>query len=150
MLTEKYLTKMCKSYYDFKYSLFKVIECMCKVEGLTALQAMMLFMLRSEGELSVGKLSGLFNITQSNASAMCKKLEKDGLIERTRSKSDERTVLLTLSENGNELLARMLDRGKSFGDVLSDISQERLDLIVGTIDEATELLGNLLKEQSKQ
>jgi DNA-binding MarR family transcriptional regulator len=146
MLTEKYLTSLCKSFYDFKYSLFKVIERLCKEEGLTAMQTMILFTLRSEGAMSVGTISGMFNITQSNASAMCKKLEKDGLICRARSKTDERTVMITLGEKGREALERMLVRGKPFGNALESIDPERLDTILEIMNDATAILGDLTKQ----
>ena len=140
MITENYLSSLCKSYYDLKYSLFKVIEHMCKEEGLTVLQTMMLFLIRSEGSLSVGDLSNYFNITHSNASTLCKKLEKDGLLCRTRSKKDERSVLISVTEQGSGMIERMLERGKIFASSLNDVPQERLDGIISTIDEATEIL----------
>jgi DNA-binding MarR family transcriptional regulator len=145
MLNEKYLTSLCKAYYDFKYSLFKVIDSLCKDEGLTAMQTMMLFTLRSEGAMSVGTLSGMFNITQSNASALCKKLEKDGLITRTRSKTDERTVLITLQDGGNAAIDRMLTRGEPFGLALDNIPKERLDTILETLYDATKMLEHIRK-----
>ncbi len=145
MITENYLSSLCKSYYDLKYSLFKVIEHMCKEEGLTVLQTMMLFLIRSEGNLSVGDLSNYFNITHSNASTLCKKLEKDGLLCRTRSKKDERSVLISVTEQGTDMIERMLERGKSIASSLNDIPQERLDGIVSTIDEATEMLKKMTK-----
>ncbi len=143
MLTEKYLARLCKSYYDFKAALFRVIDSMCKPEGLTSMQTLMLFLLKSEARTTVGDLGAHFNITQSNASAMCKKLEKDGLIKRTRSKADERTVLLTLTEEGEASIERMLERGKRFAEELSELPQEQLDVTVATLDEATELLNKL-------
>ncbi len=143
MITEKYLSDLCKAYYDLKYSFYKVIEVMCKDEGLTVLQTMMLFLIRSEGSVSVGDLSNFFNITHSNASTLCKKLEKDELLSRKRSHTDERTVLITVTEKGSDMLERMLERGKVFADSMSDIPQERLDFILSTMNEATELLTKL-------
>lgn len=145
MLTADYLTDLCKSFYDFKYSLLKVIDSLCKAEGLTSMQAMMLFMLKSEGAISVGNLSGLLNMTQSNASALCKKLERDGMIVRTRSKLDERTVLITLSESGEEVLDRMLKRGAGINEAMKEIPQERLDTIIETLNEATHMLTAIMK-----
>lgn len=146
MLTADYLTKLCKSFCDFKYSLMKVIDGLCKAEGLTNMQTMTLFMLKSEGSISVGALSSLLNMTQSNVSALCKKLEKDGLIERTRSKTDERTVNLSLSQKGEDTLMRMLDRGSLIGEKCSEIPQERLDMLVETMDEATHMLVSVMKK----
>ena len=143
MITEKYLSDLCKSYYDLKHSLFKLIEVMCKDEGLTVLQTMMLFMIRSEGSVSVGDLSSYFNITHSNASTMCKKLEKDGLLTRIRSRTDERTVMIAVTENGSETLERMLTRGKTLTDSLCNVPRERLDFIISTMNETTDLLSKI-------
>ena len=143
MITEKYLSELCKSYYDLKYSFYKIIEVMCKDEGLTVLQTMMLFLIRSEGSVSVGDLSNYFNITHSNASTLCKKLEKDGLLSRKRSRTDERTVLITVTEKGSDMLDRMLERGKAFADSINDVPQERLDFILSTMKEASALLSKI-------
>ena len=143
MITEKYLSELCKSYYDLKYSFYKIIEVMCKDEGLTVLQTMMLFLIRSEGSVSVGDLSNYFNITHSNASTLCKKLEKDELLSRKRSRTDERTVLITVTEKGSDMLDRMLERGKAFAGSINDVPQERLDFILSTMKEASALLSKI-------
>ena len=146
MIDEKYLSDLCKSYYDLKHSFFKIIEVMCKDEGLTVLQTMMLFMIRTEGSVSVGDLSNYFNITHSNASTLCKKLEKDDLLSRKRSHTDERTVLITVTEKGNDALERMLERGKVLAGAMKDVPRERLDFILSTINEANELLTKIRPE----
>ena len=140
MITENYLSSLCKSYFDLKYSLYKVIETMCKDEGLTAFQPMMPFLIRSEGSLSVGDLSNYFNITHSNASTLCKKLEHDGLLCRTRSKKDERSVLISVTQQGEEMIERMLERGEKFADPLNEMPQEKLDLILATVDDAAAIM----------
>lgn len=145
MPTQQYLTKLCKSFYEFKYALYKVIDSLCREEGITNMQAMMLFMIKSEKAISVGALSGIFNMTHSNASALCKKLERDGLVCRTRSKTDERTVLITLGERGEEVLSRMLKNGAGISDSLGEIPQDRLDTIIETLNEATHMLSNIVK-----
>lgn len=146
IIDDKYLSELCKSYYDLKYSFFGIIEEMCKKEGLTVMQAMMLFLIRSEKSVSVGELSGYLNITNSNASVLCKKLEKDELLSRQRSKTDERTVIITVSEKGSDMLERMLERSRIFSNSIADIPCERLDAILSTINEATELLTRLRPE----
>lgn len=147
MLTADYLTKLSKSFFDFKHYLLKTVDILCKAEGLTAMQTIMLFMLWSEGSVSVGELGGLINMTQSNASALCKKLEKDGLVERRRSRSDERTVLISLSSGGEQAILRMLERGKGIAEALEDIPQERLDTIIETLDDTTKMLEKINKNR---
>ena len=143
MMTEKYLSELCKSYYDLKFSFIQLISVMCKDEGLTVLQSMTLLLISSEESVTIGDLSRYFNITHSNASSMCKKLEKEGLILRRRSAADERSVILSLSEDGTDVLDRMLKRGKVLADSLDDIPQDRLDHILTTMREATALISGI-------
>ena len=143
MIDEKYLSDLCRKYYDLKYLFIRLAEVMCKEEGLTVLQAMMLFLIRSEGSVSVGELSGYLNITHSNSSTLCKKLEKDGLLSRKRSAADERTVMITVTEQGCEMIERMLERCRLLHDPANEIPEERLASVLSTMNEAAGLLSEL-------
>ena len=54
-------------------------------------------------------------------------------------------MLISVTEQGTDMIERMLERGKSIASSLNDIPQERLDGIVSTIDEATEMLKKMTK-----
>ena len=46
-----------------------------------------------------------FELNQGNMSSMCKKLESDGFIVKTRSQDDERCTYLSLTPKGEETIA---------------------------------------------
>ena len=50
--------------------------------------------------MRVGQLVALMALPQSTISHQLKRMEKDGLVRRTRSETDNRTVYITVAENG--------------------------------------------------
>lgn len=65
--------------------------------GLTLLQVRILNQLRKEDH-TIGSLASMFSIAESNASSMCKKLEKAGYLKRVRDENDERCVKLRVTQ----------------------------------------------------
>lgn len=60
--------------------------------GLTAVQALVLFALCRQESHSLTDLSAELGIGKSNLSPLCKRMEKEGLIEKVRSQEDQRVV----------------------------------------------------------
>ena len=80
--------------------------------------------LAEKGAMRVGELVDLMALPQSTMSHQLKRLEKDGYVLRTRSESDNRTVVITLTERGTavaETCNRLSDS------VMSAISEELSD-----------------------
>lgn len=140
MITENYLSQLCKSYYDFKNVFFNIIEDICKPEGLTVMQALLLFMVHTQKNLSVGEISNHFNITHSNASTMCKRLEQDGFVSRSRSRRDERIVIITATDKCKAVMKRMFERGKPLIDALEDVPDEKLMNIIESLHDSAATL----------
>jgi len=70
--------------------------------GLTMLQARVLMELYYYGSNSIGNLAESTYVAGANISTICKRLEKEGLVERTRNQEDERIVMVVLTEMGNK------------------------------------------------
>src|SRR5690554_7002728 len=66
--------------------------------GLTMLQARVLMELYYYGSNSIGNLAESIYVAGANISTICKRLEKEGLVERTRNQEDERIVMVVLTE----------------------------------------------------
>ena len=77
--------------------------------GLTMIQMRMLLDISRNGADTIGSLSKLMGMAGGNTSAMCKKLEKEGYIVRTRDKDDERMVKVSLSDKGNKAINIFID-----------------------------------------
>ena len=90
--------------------------------------------LSENGAMKVGKLVDLMALPQSTISHQLKRMEKDGYVRRTRSESDNRTVVVTLTALGDEVAVtcnRLSDR------ILEAVSAE---LAPNEIEQLTSLL----------
>ena len=104
----------------------RLLDPIAPAEGLTSLQAGMLFLL-SMGDATVGDVSEATGMGQANTSALCKKLEQAGFLTRTRSPEDGRVVILSLTEKGQAATGRWLQRMDRVLALFTDLPQEIKD-----------------------
>lgn len=71
--------------------------------GLTAPQRWALATLHREGPLTTGRLAEALHVHQSSASVLLKRMERRGLVRRTRAREDRRRVRAELTERGTAL-----------------------------------------------
>lgn len=71
--------------------------------GLTYTQYLVLLVLWEENPMSVGGISRRLYLDNGTLTPVLKKMEKAGLIERRRSKDDERMVMIELTDTGKAL-----------------------------------------------
>ncbi len=140
-------------FFEFNNSIFSMIrEISHKIDillqdtatelGITTLQLKMLITLYSTGkEVSIGNLGKAIGVTGGNISNICKKLEKQGFVERIRSVDDERVVNVTLTDNG-KLAAEKV--GVYFDQIRSDIPRDNINVNLQTIVDELEALDELL------
>lgn len=76
----------------------------CAQHGITTLQLNIMLNLYFDGAQTVTGLAKRTCMAGANNSALCKKLEKDGFVTRTRDEADERQVLVALSPAGDALV----------------------------------------------
>ena len=81
----------------------------CEPCGLTAVQMRALVELR-ERPCTVGELGRALLMASGNISPLCKKLEREGYLQRRRDGSDERVVRLELTAEGRALADRLEER----------------------------------------
>jgi DNA-binding MarR family transcriptional regulator len=63
-----------------------------------------IYILRDEGEMTVGRLAEMFAIGLPGASLLADRLVRAGLLERREDATDRRRVLLSLSRAGDRLV----------------------------------------------
>ena len=61
----------------------------------------------STNSLSEKELCKLLGLDSGTLTPVLKKLDADGLVSRSRSETDERVVIISLTENGNELRSKI-------------------------------------------
>ncbi|MBE5961724.1 MAG: MarR family transcriptional regulator [Lachnospiraceae bacterium] len=97
---------------------------------ITRLQLMVLSGISCGKITTVKTMSEFLCLNQGNASTLCKKLEAMGYLERQRSAEDQRVVLLTITENGKEVLAGIEKKiEEAMMPVLEEMEEETLQII---------------------
>ena len=76
------------------------------VAGLTARQALVLLSCYMEEANTMAELASLYGLEASSITRLVDRLEKKRLIERTRSRSDRRKTVLSLTPRGKDALQR--------------------------------------------
>ena len=93
--------------------------------------------LAERGAMKVGELVDLMALPQSTMSHQLKRLEKDGYGLRTRSDTDNRTVVITLTDEGvavAETCNRLSDSVMS--SISKELSAEELELLTKLLQRA--------------
>ena len=78
---------------------------LARTHELTVAQLLCLRVLRNAGRLSAGALANALSISPQTVTGLLDRLPARGLIARARSETDRRQVLISLSAQGEKLLA---------------------------------------------
>jgi DNA-binding MarR family transcriptional regulator len=92
---------------------------------VTLMQHRVLVLLASQSEQSVSALAEQLGVNASNASRVCDRLERLGLVSRRRSTTDARSVRVALTAEGMDVLQAVNHyRRNEIRHVLSSLSTE--------------------------
>lgn len=75
-------------------------------DGWTTSSFRVCFALWVAGSLPPHRISQATNLSRATVSAVVKKVEKEGLVERKRSEIDQRSTVLSLTEEGHAAISR--------------------------------------------
>ncbi|MGO1712174.1 MAG: MarR family winged helix-turn-helix transcriptional regulator, partial [Senegalia sp. (in: firmicutes)] len=78
------------------------IECEFKEMNLTGPQGMLMGILTKDGEMKISELSKKMGLSNSTVSGIIDRMERDGFVERTRSKEDRRVVNVKMTDDFKE------------------------------------------------
>jgi len=111
-------------------------------EGISGRKLSTLRYLAEAGPLTVGQLGDYLCINDSSTSTLIADLKQRGYVTRTRSPEDNRVVLVEITGEGRELLARTALGGVPLlREALKTLPPDRLSLI----HEALETMNTLLE-----
>lgn len=96
--------------------------------GLTYTQYITMMVMWEHKSLSVGRIGELVNLDSGTLTPMLKKMEAAGLVKRCRSKADERELIVSITEKGEQLRAQALDIPEKMGSCTSLTTEEALQL----------------------
>ena len=98
--------QLCFALYSTSLMMTKVYKPLLQALNLTYPQYLAMLVLWEGDGLTVGEVSTRLLTDPGSLTPLFKRLEAEGLISRTRSKEDERVVLLHLTEQGKALHTR--------------------------------------------
>lgn len=113
------------------------IQCQYKDMNLTGPQGMLMGVLAHHGEMKISALSEKLDLSNSTVSGIIDRLEKQGLVERIRSKEDRRVVYVNITPEYKNFADHHL---KKVEDKMSKANSEELDKILEGLNTLKRLL----------
>ena len=100
--------------------------------GISMTHLHILWLLEHHGDLTMGRLAELVDVSLSNASGLIDRMEERGLVERIRVPDDRRVVIVRVSPEGERIR-----------DEIEAIKQDQMRSILGNldVDQLTRLFG---------
>jgi len=103
-------------------------------EEVTLAQDRALVVLASRGPQRVVDLAGFLDVTASTATRMCDRLARKGLIRRQRLTTDRRTVRVSISPAGRQLVATVTERRRlKVQEIVGRLSTEEQQQLITTL-----------------
>ena len=95
--------QLCFSLYSTSLLMTKVYKPLLQALGLTYPQYLTMMVLWERDGMTVGEISTRLLTDPGSLTPLLKRLEAEGLLSRTRSKDDERVVIVELTPQGRAL-----------------------------------------------
>ena len=100
--------QLCFALHSTSLLMTKVYKPLLQAIGLTYPQYLAMMVLWEEDGLTVGEISSRLLTDPGSLTPLLKRLEVEGLLSRTRSRADERVVVVELTAAGRALQDRAL------------------------------------------
>ncbi|MCL6177246.1 MarR family winged helix-turn-helix transcriptional regulator [Acinetobacter baumannii] len=133
--------QLCFLIYSTNLALNQLYRKLLTPLGITYPQYLVMLVLWEKDEITVSEIGSKLFLESSTLTPILKKLEALQLLNRTRSKEDERQVIITLSEKGKKLKEQALNIPTH---ILEASSCDTATLL-GLKDQLTQLRTNIAK-----
>ncbi|BBP64081.1 MarR family transcriptional regulator [Pseudomonas sp. Cab53] len=100
--------QVCFALHSTSLMMTKVYKPLLQALGLTYPQYLAMMVLWEKDGLTVGEISTRLLTDPGSLTPLLKRLEAEGLLSRTRSREDERVVIVELTEQGRALREKAL------------------------------------------
>lgn len=112
---------------------------------VTKFELLTLILIDRHGQIIMSQMSDFLSVPMSTATGIMDRLVKKGLVQRTRDESDRRTVVITLTEEGQRLINQIKNRLSGYIRKISDVlTAEERQLLLGII---TKIVSALQEKQ---
>ena len=106
------------------------------LHGLTEQQWRVIRILCQEGEMEINRLADFSCVLKPSMSGILTRLERDGFTRRRKSPEDQRRVLISLTDNGEQLFLSMRDEMESnYLTIQERFGEEKLSQLLDLLNE---------------
>lgn len=112
-----------------------VAESIADVDDVvTVPQLRILMMITTRGPMNLGAVAAGLDVSSPNASRICDRLLRAGLLNRAEDPSDRRNIMLTLTKDGQNLVDRVTrHRRTAIKRILSAMSAAERESLAGAM-----------------
>jgi len=130
--------QLCFRLYNVSKEVTKAYSPILKDNGITYPQYLVLLVLwQQETAIKVSEIGARLNLDSGTLSPLLKRLEKSELVKRTRAESDERTVLISLTDQGKNLKNNLKNVPNALAE-RSPLSHEEMHQLTNLLDKMKE------------
>jgi DNA-binding MarR family transcriptional regulator len=118
-------------------------------DDVTVPQLRVLVMVDTKGPLNLAAVAAGLDVNPSNASRICDRLIRAGLLDRQESQDDRRNIALSLTDVGRRLVNKMMKhRRTSIIRVLHDMDPDDRELLTRALDRFAAAAGEPLADDA--
>lgn len=103
--------------------------------GLTYTQYLVMMLLWENGGMTEGEIGKRLHLDSGTLAPLLKRLEKQGLINRSRLESNERKLLITLTKEGERLKEKAMSVPEEMNGCIP-LSEKELGILKGLLNKA--------------
>ena len=140
----KLANQLCFPLYAASRSVVNLYTPWLKPLGLTYTQYIVFLVLWEQDGITVGEICDRLMLDNGTVSPLLKKMQQAGYVERRRSETDDRVVVITLTEEGRALQEKAKDVPAKVAGCI-DLPPEKAQQLYALL---YELLGNQKKKGS--
>ncbi|GGG07129.1 MarR family winged helix-turn-helix transcriptional regulator [Paenibacillus aceti] len=96
------IQEVLDSFREIKRGSYQLLSSQADQQGITAIQYMTLRAIIKHPNIGITELAERMKLGNSTVSGIIDRLVKAGMVERTRSETDRRSVILCVTEKGRE------------------------------------------------
>ena len=114
-------------------------------------EILIFWLLYLKKEVNMTEIADYIHVPLNTATGMIGRLEKNGLVERTRSAEDKRVVLIRFSEKGSRQFQKLMGELLRYGGkIFSEMTEEEVQLFFKMIEKAKRVLKEDRKKDEPQ
>lgn len=141
-MVEPLIIHLTKRLREIASSFYRYSHYLHEHHKITIPQVVCLREVYEHGPLPLGKLTKIVGLTNSTVTGIVDRLERQGMLERTRTSTDRRQIHLRMTEKGIQFLKDIpTPVPEQFVEGIGRYSKEEVERIVWAVDELADLLG---------